>query len=143
MTGREIIPHDPKSLAPGAMRRNRARVERDFWDKLKRSVARLPFLEDAVAAYYCAFDPATPRPVKAMLLAALAYFVVPGDMIPDFIAGLGFSDDATVLFATLRMVSEHVTDRHRAAARARQAVLGRGPGETVRQSTSPEAGDGV
>lgn len=116
--------HDPKAQEARVMQRNEAQVERGFWAKLRRNVGRLPFLEDAVGAYYCAFDPRTPRPVKAMLLAALAYFVVPSDMIPDFVAGLGFTDDATVLFATIRIVSGHITDRHRDQARNRLAALG-------------------
>lgn len=126
--GREVVPYvppdDPRNLEPAVMRRNEARVEKGFWDKLRRSLGRLPFLEEAVSAYYCAFDPRTPRPVKAMLLAALAYFVVPSDMIPDFVAGLGFTDDATVLFATLRLVSSHITAQHHAKARRRLAALG-------------------
>lgn len=128
MTGRDLIPYDPTrdpaALEPRVMRRNEARVERGFWAKLRRGVGRVPFLEDAVSAYFCAFDPATPRPVKAMLLAALAYFVVPADMIPDFVAGLGFTDDATVLFATLRLVAGNITPRHRRLARRRLAALG-------------------
>lgn len=128
MSGRELVPYnpanDPKAQEPRVLRRNEARVERGFWAKLRRSVGRVPFLEDAVSAYFCAFDPATPRPVKAMLLAALAYFVVPSDMIPDFIAGLGFTDDATVLFATLRLVAGNITPRHRRLARRRLAALG-------------------
>src|SRR3546814_14289467 len=67
-----------------------------------------------------------------MLLAALAYFVVPSDMIPDFIAGLGFTDDATVLFATVRMVAGHISDRHHEQARRRLIALG------LRQDTAPE-----
>lgn len=124
MTGRDIVPYDPKVLEPHRMARNRAKVERGLWPKLKSTLGQLPFLEEAVSAYYCAVDPRTPRPVKAMLLAALAYFVVPGDMIPDFVAGLGFTDDATVLFATLRMVAVHITAEHHAAARQRLEALG-------------------
>jgi uncharacterized membrane protein YkvA (DUF1232 family) len=100
----------------------------------------LPFLEEAVSAYYCAFDPRTPRPVKAMLLAALAYFVVPSDMIPDFIAGLGFTDDATVLFATLRIVSGSIKERHRDTARRRLAALGLRVAAPAAQSGEPESG---
>ena len=134
-------PEDPKNQDPRVMRRNAAKVEKGFWVKLRRSLGQLPFLEEAVSAYYCAFDPRTPRPVKAMLLAALAYFVVPSDMIPDFVAGLGFTDDATVLFATLRIVSGHIKDRHRDAARRRLAVLGlREPaGQPAKE---PEGGPG-
>lgn len=126
-SGRDLVPvppDDPRHLTPRAMQRNEAKVEQGFWIKLRRNLGRLPFLEEAVSAYYCAFDPRTPRPVKAMLLAALAYFVVPSDMIPDFVAGLGFTDDATVLFATLRMVSSHINAQHRAQAERRLAALG-------------------
>ena len=35
-------------------------VIRDFWTALKEFAGRLPFIEDLVAAYYCALDPATP-----------------------------------------------------------------------------------
>lgn len=123
-----MLPYDPagdaKAQDPATLERNEAKVARGFWTKLRRNVGRVPFLEEAVSAYYCAFDPQTPRPVKAMLLAALAYFVVPSDLIPDFIAGLGFTDDATVLFATVRMVTSHIRDGHREKARRRLADLG-------------------
>jgi uncharacterized membrane protein YkvA (DUF1232 family) len=48
-------------------------VKRDFWTALKQFAGRLPFVEDLVAAYYCALDPATPMRVRGILLAALAY----------------------------------------------------------------------
>ena len=67
-----------------------ARLRRDFWPKLKRNLARIPFAEDAIAAYFCALDPATPTRSKAILLGALAYFVMPADLVPDFLIGLGF-----------------------------------------------------
>ena len=57
--------------------RDEARVRRGFWPKVGRVAARLPFAEDFLAAYYCAFDRATPLQVRAALLAALAYFVLP------------------------------------------------------------------
>lgn len=97
--------------------RDRVRVEQKFWDKLRRSLGRVPFAEDAVAAYYCATDPDTPLQVKAVLMGALAYFIVPTDMLPDFIALLGFTDDAAVLAAALRTVLPNVQERHRARAR--------------------------
>jgi uncharacterized membrane protein YkvA (DUF1232 family) len=89
-------------------------------------VARLPFAEDLLAAYYCAFDRQTPRHVQAALLGALAYFVLPFDFIPDMLPVLGFTDDAAVLATAIRMVASHITREHREAARA---VLKRGLGE--------------
>ena len=102
---------------------DRARVERGFWRKLKAAVRHIPFAEDAVAAYFCAFDPATPTRVRAMLFAALAYFVVPTDLIPDFIPALGFTDDAAVLAITLQLIASHMRPEHRSAARKTLASL--------------------
>ena len=82
-----------------ALAERERRVRRDFWAKLKRIAGMVPFVEDLVAAYYCALDPATPMRVRGMLLAALAYFILPVDIIPDMIAGLGFADDMALLTA--------------------------------------------
>lgn len=99
------------------MKRDEARVRRGFWPKLKRVAARLPFAEDLLAAYYAAFDHQTPLQVKAALLGALAYFVLPVDVMPDILPLLGYTDDALVLVTVLRMVSGNIRDEHREAAR--------------------------
>src|SRR5882757_1883968 len=93
-------------------------VRRRFWKKLKQVVAKLPFAEDLLAAYYCAFDKQTPRHVQAALLGAIAYFILPFDFIPDMLPVLGYTDDAAVLATAIRMVSTHITPEHRNAARA-------------------------
>ncbi len=92
-------------------------VRRGFWPKIKRVVAKLPFAEDLLAAYYCAFDCNTPRHVQAALIGALAYFVLPFDFVPDMMPVLGFTDDAAVLATAIRMVSVHIRLEHRDAAR--------------------------
>jgi uncharacterized membrane protein YkvA (DUF1232 family) len=97
---------------------DRDSVRRRFWIKFKRVVARLPFAEDLLAAYYCAFDKETPRHVQVALLGALAYFILPFDFVPDVMPVLGFTDDAAVLATAIRMVASHITSDHRAAARA-------------------------
>ena len=97
---------------------DRDSVRRRFWIKLKQVVAKLPFAEDLLAAYYCAFDRQTPRHVQAALLGAIAYFILPFDFVPDMLPILGFTDDAAVLATAIRMVSSHITSEHREAARA-------------------------
>src|SRR6201981_2050263 len=97
---------------------DRDSVRRKFWIKFKRVVAKLPFAEDLLAAYYCAFDKQTPRHVQAALLGAVAYFILPFDFIPDMLPVLGFPDDAAVLATAIRMVASYITDDHRTAARA-------------------------
>ncbi len=105
-----------RQISLAAFAERERKVRRDFWAKLKRFAGMVPFVEDLVAAYYCALDPATPMRVRAMLLAALAYFIMPADIIPDLIAGLGFADDAALLTAVIGMVATHITPTHRAAA---------------------------
>src|SRR5690348_17867320 len=97
---------------------DRESVRRRFWTKLKQVVAKLPFAEDLLAAYYCAFDKQTPRHVQAALLGAIAYFVLPFDFIPDMMPVLGFTDDAAILATAIRMVAAHIKPEHREAARA-------------------------
>jgi uncharacterized membrane protein YkvA (DUF1232 family) len=115
------LPVDPRRYE-----RDKARVEKGFWAKVRRTLGRVPFLEDAVAAYYCAIDRETPIQVKAILMGALAYFVMPADLIPDFIAWLGFADDAAVLALAVRSVEPHIKERHR--NRARTTIAGEAAG---------------
>jgi len=122
---RAVVPYDPDRL-----RRDSDRVERGFWDKVRRTLGYVPFLEEAVAAYYCALDRNTPLQVKAVLMGALAYFVLPADLIPDFIAWFGFGDDAAVLYAAIRTVAPHIKPQHRDRARATLARLGGDPTPT-------------
>jgi uncharacterized membrane protein YkvA (DUF1232 family) len=102
---------------------DRDTLRKRFWLKLKQVAAKLPFLEDLLAAHYCAFDKETPRHVQAALLGAIAYFILPFDFIPDMLPVLGYTDDAAVLATAIRLVGSHITDDHREAARA---VLKRG-----------------
>jgi uncharacterized membrane protein YkvA (DUF1232 family) len=92
-------------------------VRRNFWAKMRRVAAQLPFAEDLAAAYYCAFDRDTPVHVKTALVGALAYFVLPFDAVADIMPLLGFADDAAVLATALRIVASHISPAHREAAR--------------------------
>ena len=98
--------------------RDEQTVRRKFWRKARRAAVRLPFAEDLLAAWYCAFDRDTPMQVKAALIGALAYFVLPFDAIPDVMPMLGFADDAAVLATAIRLVAGYITPAHRDAARA-------------------------
>jgi uncharacterized membrane protein YkvA (DUF1232 family) len=114
-----------------AAEREKARVRREFWPKFRRFAARLPFAEDLLAAYFCAFDRNTPRRVQVALIGALAYFVLPFDFIPDMLPLIGFTDDAAVLATAIRLVSAHIGPHHRDAARR---VL-------ARAAARPQAGE--
>ena len=108
---------------PERLRRDEAQVRQGFWRKLARHAGKVPFLDEALAGYYCAVDRHTPLAAKAVLMAALAYFVLPGDLVPDLIPALGFTDDAAVIYAALRAVGSQITGEHREKARAALASL--------------------
>ena len=91
--------------------------ERRFLRKVRRVAARVPFVEDLLAAYFCAIDRNTPTYVRGVLLGAVAYFVLPADMIPDLLAPLGFTDDASVIAAAIAAIGGHLQPRHREQAR--------------------------
>lgn len=109
---------DPsRALVPHVVRLNERRVARGFWPKMRKVAAHVPFAGEALALWFCARDEETPLAAKGMVFAALAYFVLPTDAIPDWIAGLGYTDDAAVLMAALTLVGKHLKPRHRQAAK--------------------------
>ncbi len=108
---------DIEILGPEDAGRKEERVRAKFWSTVRRALRAIPFMEDVAAAYYAMLDPRTPTAARLTLIAALAYFVAPFDIIPDMIAGLGFADDATVLLAAISAVRGSIRDEHRAAAR--------------------------
>jgi uncharacterized membrane protein YkvA (DUF1232 family) len=105
--------------------RDESGLRREFWRQARRFAVGLPFAEDLLAAYYCAFDRDTPTHVKAALVGAIAYFVLPFDFVPDLLPIVGFADDAAVLATALRLVAGAIRPEHRDAAREAIATLAR------------------
>jgi uncharacterized membrane protein YkvA (DUF1232 family) len=103
--------------------RDEAKFGADFMARLKRVAKRIPFAEDLLAAWFCARDPATPRRVRLTLLAALGYFVLPVDAIPDIMPLIGFTDDAAVIAAAIAAVAGSITIEHRGRAKKALAEL--------------------
>ncbi len=128
LSGTKLPSVGPPDLGSGApdlgsgaeeqMEANERIVRESFWHKLRKRLGQVPFAQDLLAAYYCTLDPHVPVKVRATLLAALAYFVAPVDVLPDVLVGIGFTDDAGVLVMALKMVSDHITPEHKAKARA-------------------------
>lgn len=108
-------------LLPGdqaEQERREERIRQRFWPVLKRAARQIPFSRDLVASYYCALDPRTPTRVRGILLAALAYFVLPLDGVPDFLAFVGFTDDVAVLTAAFAAIRGHIREDHYRSADA-------------------------
>lgn len=110
------------ALVPYAVRVNASLVRRGFWPKIRRVAASVPFAEDAVALWYCTLDKETSATIKAVLFAALAWFVAPKPFrirkLPVPIPGLDLADEAAVIAAALALARRSIKPRHREAARA-------------------------
>jgi len=91
-------------------------VQEGFWGKVKRYASKVPFAREVVTLYYCATDPATPMKAKATAIGALAYWILPIDLIPDFVPVAGFADDATAVLLAYKALSSQITDEHRERA---------------------------
>ncbi|AMN51627.1 hypothetical protein ACP90_03300 [Labrenzia sp. CP4] len=111
----EDLGFDPEILGPEEEQKRTIRQK--LMTTVRKAARQVPFMEDVVAGYFCALDPSTPSKVRATVLASLAYFVLPLDVIPDFLIGIGFGDDATVLLAALAMIRSHMRPDHYQAAK--------------------------
>jgi uncharacterized membrane protein YkvA (DUF1232 family) len=129
----------PAGPYPVKTARDERIVHEGFWAKLRATLGKVPFVEDSVAAFYCATDPATPLKAKAVLLGALAWFVMPADAVPDFIAVLGFTDDAAVMMAALQTVRTYMRPDHYEHARATIAAMAEG-GEGMKHGDETKNG---
>ncbi|KAA0698987.1 DUF1232 domain-containing protein [Neorhizobium sp. P12A] len=109
--GEILLPGDEDTQS-----RREKSVRKKFWPTFRKAVRYIPFSRDVVAAFYCALDPQTPMRVRGILLAALAYFVMPIDIIPDFFAVIGFTDDVAVLAAAFTLINGHIRVQHYEAA---------------------------
>ncbi len=116
--------------------KKQARIRAKFWPTVKKALRTIPFMDEVVAAYFAMLDPQTPMQARLPLIGALAYFVLPFDLVPDIIFGVGFLDDATILAAAIASVSSSITDDHREAAR--QTLADR-PGDAQGKSETASA----
>jgi uncharacterized membrane protein YkvA (DUF1232 family) len=95
--------------------------EAQLFQKAKRLASRLPFVRHVLAMWFAMLDPTVPLRPKARFLFAIAYFVIPFDIVPDFFVGIGYIDDAAVVSATVRALTAFIGDDHYRLADARLA----------------------
>jgi uncharacterized membrane protein YkvA (DUF1232 family) len=110
-------PIRPEDFVGSDESRNEQIVREGFAATAKRFLRVLPMASEVVAMYFCLLDSRTPFWVKGTIAAALAYFILPVDAIPDILPVVGLSDDAGVLTAAFSAVSAHVTPEHRSKAK--------------------------
>ena len=63
----------------------------------------------ALTLFYLFKDKNVPGSSKAIILAALAYFIFPADTIPDITPIVGYSDDLGILYVSLMQLKKYIT----------------------------------
>ena len=86
--------------------------EEGFWDKitgvLKKAGSEIIY--KALQLFYATQNPTCPLAIKGTIYAALGYFILPIDLIPDFLPGVGFTDDLLAIGAAIGMAHLYIDD---------------------------------
>lgn len=90
-----------------------------FWEKLKKVARRagVKLVYAALLLFYVLRNPGTPVGDRAKIIGALGYFILPVDLIPDFIPVAGYTDDLAALTWALYSISKNVTPEVKIQAR--------------------------
>lgn len=92
-------------------------VEENLWSKLEKSGKKISFARDIVALYNFMKDPLVRWHRKAIVIAALIYFIVPIDAIPDLTPFFGYLDDLGVITALLKYLGSELMSYYPAGFR--------------------------
>lgn len=90
----------------------------DFRLKLKKTFQKAgsKVVYAALVLYYVLIDKETPKESKIVILSALGYFILPIDLIPDFIPIAGFIDDFGAIILAFTKISSSIKPEHREKA---------------------------
>jgi uncharacterized membrane protein YkvA (DUF1232 family) len=99
--------------------------EYKLFRKLKRISGKVSInlLYYILVLFYLTTDKSVPLKTRIIMIAALGYLIVPTDAIPDFIPGLGFTDDAAFIAYAISSASNHITPEIKDKALKRLANL--------------------
>ena len=88
--------------------------ENSFWRKIKRAAksAGRETVGAALKLYYALLDPDTPTWARTVIVGALAYFIMPADVLPDFMPG-GYVDDLGTMLAALSSLAANIKPEHK------------------------------
>lgn len=93
--------------------------EENFWTKVQKFAkkAGTSVIYAVLLLYYTLQKPDIPVKVKAIIVGALGYFILPLDIIPDIAAGVGYADDLSIVIFALFQVALYVDDEVKAQAK--------------------------
>jgi len=89
-----------------------------IWEKVTTNYAKVgrDGIKQIVTLYYLVIDPTVSTLSKVAAVAALSYFVMPLDAIPDFLVGVGYTDDIAAVTAAVASLFSTITAEHQQQA---------------------------
>lgn len=95
--------------------------ENNFWSKLSKVAksAGVKVVYAALLLFYVLKSKDTSGEDRAKIVGALGYFILPLDLIPDWLPALGFTDDLAALTWALYAVAKNLTPDVKANAKAK------------------------
>lgn len=92
-----------------------------LWRKIERTAkqAGAKTVYAALVLYYALYSPTISHKDRTIIIGALGYFILPIDLIPDFIAGAGYTDDVAALLYAAYKVARNITPEVKEKARAK------------------------
>ena len=83
-----------------------------FFATVKKMKMHVALIKKALVLYYCMRDQETPKYVKVILLGALGYFILPIDIFPDSLPGIGTLDDLVIITAAYKFANRYIKPIH-------------------------------
>ncbi len=92
--------------------------EYGLWNKIKEHYKNIgkKLIKSVIVLYYTLRDDDTPKWARTVILGALGYFILPLDIIPDFIPVVGFTDDFISITLAISSVMLHIKEEHKEKA---------------------------
>ena len=93
--------------------------ENSFWNKVlsiaKKAGIKLIYI--SLLLYYTLKSKNVSKTDKAIICGALGYFILPIDIIPDYIPFVGYTDDMTILIYAYKRIKTNIDDNIREKAK--------------------------
>jgi uncharacterized membrane protein YkvA (DUF1232 family) len=105
-----------------------------FWRKLRGMVASAgqKTLFSSLVLFHCLREHDTPAWARGVIVGALGYLILPSDLIPDILPGIGYGDDWSTIVVALGTVAAYIKETHkqRANEQLRRLLGGRRASQT-------------
>jgi uncharacterized membrane protein YkvA (DUF1232 family) len=107
--------HSQNSALSSKMKDTKHYSSNNLFNKIKKValMAGKGLIEKVFLLYSVLKDEKVEGHSKLTIVSGLSYFILPFDVIPDFLIGIGFTDDLTVLMGIIYLLSSTITQDHK------------------------------